>query len=74
FSNMLAPAAFAINPEIKKNYEFLSSLSPIAVNMTGSGSAVFALFESKELCEWAAAKAKVAGINATVATTVGNYE
>lgn len=34
------------------------SFSPLGAGMTGSGSAVFALFETKELCEWAKSRYK----------------
>ncbi len=37
--------------------------------MTGSGSAVYALFETKELCEWARSRYK-GGLNCAVFNTV----
>lgn len=53
FSNGLYPAAKAILPEIGKAAEELAAFSPLAVNMTGSGSGVYAVFETMELCAWA---------------------
>lgn len=53
FSNGLYRAAAELNPEVKKAYEELESFSPWGVSMTGSGSAVFAIFETPELCAWA---------------------
>ena len=52
-SNALYPAAVRLNPDVKTAYEEAKSFSPLGVAMTGSGSCVAALFESKELCEWA---------------------
>ena len=43
-SNGLYPAAAVINPQVRDAYNELSALSPAGVNMTGSGSAVYALF------------------------------
>lgn len=53
FRNALYPAACALNPEVKTAYEELKAFSPWAVNMTGSGSGVYAIFETAELCAWA---------------------
>lgn len=52
-SNDLFEPAKALNSDVGRAYEELLSFSPLGVCMTGSGSCVFALFESKELCEWA---------------------
>ena len=52
-NNALYLPAKKLNPQIAKAKEELESFSPLGVNMTGSGSAVFAIFESKELCDWA---------------------
>lgn len=51
--NALYPPATALNPEIERAYEELKAFSPLGVNMTGSGSAVYALFENAEFCAWA---------------------
>ena len=53
FSNGLYRAAREINPEVEQAYEELKSFSPWGVSMTGSGSSVFAVFETPELCAWA---------------------
>lgn len=53
FSNGLYRAAKEINPEVGQAYEELKSFSPWGVSMTGSGSSVFAIFETPELCAWA---------------------
>jgi len=51
--NALYAPAMRLNADVKTAYEELKSFSPLGVNMTGSGSAVFAVFESAELCAWA---------------------
>lgn len=51
-NDLFLPAA-ALNADVKKAYEEAWSFSPLGVVMTGSGSCVMALFETKELCEWA---------------------
>lgn len=43
-SNGLYPAAAVINPGVRHAAEDLRALGPLGVNMTGSGSAVYALF------------------------------
>lgn len=49
---LYAPAA-TLNPDVKTAFDELISFSPLGVCMTGSGSAVFALFENAEFCAWA---------------------
>jgi 4-diphosphocytidyl-2-C-methyl-D-erythritol kinase len=51
--NSLFPAARTLSDDIKRAYDDLSSFDPLAVNMTGSGSGVYALFESPEYCTYA---------------------
>lgn len=51
--NSLMPAAESILPDVLKAYEELKSFNPLAVNMTGSGSGVYALFENAEYCAYA---------------------
>ncbi len=53
FSNDLYPAAVALNREAEEAYRAAQSFSPAGASMTGSGSASFAIFETRELCEWA---------------------
>ena len=51
--NALQAPACALNGEVAEALEAAASFSPSACAVTGSGSAVFALFESEELCLWA---------------------
>lgn len=51
--NGLTAAASALVPEVGKALSQLKAFSPWGVNMTGSGSGVYAVFETRELCEWA---------------------
>ena len=51
--NDLYKPALHINSDVEKAYEELKNFSPLGVAMTGSGSCVFALFETEELCRWA---------------------
>ena len=52
-SNALMPAAITLSGEVKKCLEELKEFAPLAVNMTGSGSGVYALFENREMCAYA---------------------
>ena len=56
--NDLFVPATTLNSEVQKAYEEALSFSPLGVVMTGSGSGVLALFEYKELCEWAKSRYK----------------
>lgn len=51
-NNLFLPAS-NLNSDVKKAWEELQTFSPSGVVMSGSGSCVYAIFESKELCEWA---------------------
>ncbi len=53
FYNDLYPAAAELNPEVEEAFCALKGFSPWGTCMTGSGSGVFAVFETRELCEWA---------------------
>ncbi len=53
FVNDLFIPALHLNDDVKTAYEECNSFSPLATVMTGSGSGVLAMFETKELCEWA---------------------
>ena len=57
-TNELFPSALHLNDDVRIAYEQACSFSPISACMTGSGSCVFALFETKELCEWAKSRYK----------------
>ncbi len=69
-NDLLVPAE-SLNNDITTALKEARSFSPLGVGMTGSGSCVFALFESKELCEWA--KSRYRGkFRAIVAKSVQN--
>ncbi len=51
-NDLYAPAA-RLNGAVKEAYVALKNFAPLGVNMTGSGSGVYALFENAEFCEWA---------------------
>ncbi len=51
--NDLSRAAGYLNPDVKTALDELREFAPLGVNMTGSGSCVFALFENDMFCEWA---------------------
>ena len=51
-NDLYLPAA-SLNADVKTALEEMQSFSPIGATMTGSGSAVLGVFETKELCEWA---------------------
>lgn len=51
--NALERPACSLNPDVAAALEEARAFSPSACAVTGSGSAVFALFESEELCRWA---------------------
>lgn len=53
FGNDLFEPAKKLLPAVEDAYLSLRAFSPLGVSMTGSGSAVFGCFESRELCEWA---------------------
>ncbi len=57
-TNDLYEPALALCPDIKKAYDEALSFAPNGVVMTGSGSCVMALFDSKDLCEWARSRYK----------------
>lgn len=58
FKNDLYPAAAKLQAEVQKTLVEAESFSPLGACMTGSGSCVFALFETKELCDWAKSRYK----------------
>ncbi|MBO5526202.1 MAG: 4-(cytidine 5'-diphospho)-2-C-methyl-D-erythritol kinase [Clostridia bacterium] len=58
FSNDLLLPAIEIAPEVQTAIDEAKLFSPLGVNMTGSGSVVYALFETRELCEWAQSRYK----------------
>ena len=71
--NDLAAPAAKLNAEVEKNLAALKDLSPSAYSVSGSGSVTFALYETKELCLWAADKLKKRGFSVEVVRTVPRY-
>lgn len=67
--NDLYIPALHLNPDVETAYNEAKSFSPLGVTMSGSGSCVFALFETKELCQWAHSRYK-GKFRAYVAETV----
>ena len=53
FGNDLSEAAASLNPEVMTALSEARSFSPLGAGVTGSGSAAFAVFETRELSEWA---------------------
>ncbi len=51
--NDLYEPAKAINGSVEQAFNQLKEFAPLGVNMTGSGSGVYALFENAEFCRWA---------------------
>lgn len=51
-NDLYAPAA-ALNQEVEKCFNELSDFAPLGVCMTGSGSAVFAIFENESFARYA---------------------
>ena len=69
--NALGAPACALCEGTAEALALARSLSPAACAVTGSGSAVFALFESEELCLWAREKCRGRkGLRAQVVHTV----
>lgn len=52
-TNSLTPSAVRLAPDIGRAIDSLAEFGPLAVNMTGSGSGVYALFENAEFCDYA---------------------
>ncbi len=51
-NDLYIPAA-TLNADVKEAYQKANSFSPLGAAMTGSGSCCFAVFQTRELCEWA---------------------
>lgn len=52
-TNALTPAACSLSADIQSAVDELKKFDPLAVNMTGSGSGVYAIFENAEFCRYA---------------------
>ena len=71
--NDLFRAAYSLNMDVGKAYEEAMSFSPLGAAMSGSGSCVFAMFETKELCEWAKSRYKGKFHTYVVETVIPDY-
>ena len=71
--NDLFRAAYSLNADVGKAYEEALSFSPLGVTMSGSGSCVFAMFETRELCEWAKSRYKGKFRTYVVQTVIPDY-
>ena len=72
--NDLYVPATTLNTDVQKAYEDALSFSPLGAVMTGSGSGVVALFEHKELCEWAKSRYKGKCDAFVVSTLTPDYQ
>lgn len=72
-NDLFAPAT-RLNGQVQTAYEEALSFSPLGVVMTGSGSGVLALFESKELCAWAKSRYRGKFSTFVVQTVQPNYD
>ncbi len=73
-TNDLYVPALHLNPDVETAYHEAQSFSPLGAVMTGSGSCVLALFETKELCEWAQSRYKGKFRTYVTETVVPDYE
>lgn len=55
-NNALFAPATSLNCAVKEAYDSLAALNPPAVNMTGSGSGVYAMFENAEFADYAVSR------------------
>ncbi|MFR1554925.1 MAG: 4-(cytidine 5'-diphospho)-2-C-methyl-D-erythritol kinase [Coriobacteriales bacterium] len=69
-TNALYPAATRLNSDVEKALKEAQSFFPLGAAMTGSGSGVLALFETKELCDWARSRYRGKFRTYTVSTLV----
>jgi 4-diphosphocytidyl-2-C-methyl-D-erythritol kinase len=57
-SNALINPAICLNEDVGKAIDELKDFDPLGVNMTGSGSCVYALFENEQFCSYAISRYK----------------
>lgn len=60
-NNKLLPAACSLCDKITNNLNELKGLDPLGVNMTGSGSAVYAIFENDQFLSYARSRYRGGG-------------
>lgn len=65
-SNSLTPAAVQLNPQVGECIKELKAFDPLGVNMSGSGSCVFAVFENDQFLRYA--QSRYRGKNRFIAT------
>ena len=73
-TNDLYPPSARLCADVEKAYTEALAFSPLGVVMTGSGSAVLALFETKELCEWAQSRYRGKFKTAVIKTVLPKQE
>ena len=71
--NDLFRASYSLNADVGTAYEEAQSFSPLGATMSGSGSSVLAMFETKELCEWAKSRYKGKFRTYVVQTVIPDY-
>lgn len=69
-NNALIRPAETLSEEVRLNLAAMRDLCPLCASMSGSGSTVFGIFETEELCRWAADKLKKSGKKAFVVKTI----
>ncbi len=72
--NDLFIPALHLNEGVARAHKEALAFSPIGATMTGSGSGVIALFETKELCEWAQSRYKGACKTYVLSTVLPDYK
>ncbi len=73
-TNDLYVPSLHLNSDVQTAYEEAQSFSPLGAVMTGSGSCVLAMFDTKELCEWAKRRYRGKFRTYTVSTLTPEYQ
>ena len=71
--NDLYAPAIHVADEVRLAYEAAAGFSPLGTVMTGSGSGVLAMFEHKELCQWAQSRYRGKGKTYVLETLAPEY-
>ena len=69
-ANDLGAPAILLCDEMKTNLNALKELSPLCASVSGSGATTFAIYETRELAQWAADKMRRKGFEVEVVSTV----
>lgn len=72
--NDLFVPALHLNPNVQQAREEALSFSPLGATMTGSGSGVVAMFDCKELCEWAQSRYRGKSRAYVISTCTPDYQ